>query len=94
MLRYGLLSHALLYKQARGEDEQLDDLVAAGVLTPTEQAALQPLPSKPLVVWAWLSHFWARALAGELATTPIAHAPQLARPKYRRGRHAHRGQSF
>ena len=71
-------SHALLYKQARGEDDQLQDLTAAGLLTPQEQIALQPLPSKPLAVWAWLSHFWARALAGDLSVTPIAHAPQLA----------------
>lgn len=78
VLRYGLLSHALLYKQARGEDDQLEDLTAAGLLTPQEQIALQPLPSKPLAVWAWLSHFWARALAGDLSVTPIAHAPQLA----------------
>ena len=78
VLRYGLLSHALLYKQARGEEDQLDDLLAAGLLLPHEQEALQPLASKPLVVWAWLSHFWAQALAGELQVTPIPHAAQLA----------------
>lgn len=78
VLRYGLLSHALLYKQARGEEEQLDDLVVAGLLLQHEAAALQPLASKPAVVWAWLATFWTRALAGELGTTPIAHAQNLA----------------
>ena len=29
-------------------------------------AALQPLASKPLVVWAWMARFWAEALSGEL----------------------------
>ena len=78
IVRYGLLSLALLFKQARGEEDQLDDLVTSGLLLEREAAALQPLSSKPLVVWAWMSRFWSQALAGELATTPIVHAPQLA----------------
>ena len=74
----GLLSHALLYKEARNEADQLEDVVAAGLLLEHEAQALQPLASKPAVVWAWQTHFWTRALHGELGTTPIAHAPQLA----------------
>ena len=32
VVRYGLLSHALLYKEARNEADQLDDVIAAGLL--------------------------------------------------------------
>jgi len=78
VLRYGLLSHALLYKQARGEDDQLSDLVAGGLLLEHEKRALEPLVSKPLVVWAWMTHFWTKALSGQLEVTPILHAAQLA----------------
>ena len=78
VLRYGLLSHALLYKEARNESDQLEDLIAAGLLLEHEVQALQPLAGKPLVVCAWLTHFWTRALSGELDVTPIAHAPQLS----------------
>ena len=76
--RLGLASHALLYKQARSADDELDDLVKAGLLLRHEADALSPLPSKAQVVWAWQTHFWSRALGGELATTPVAHAAQLA----------------
>ena len=78
VLRYGLLSHAMLYKEARNESDQLDDVVAAGLLLEHEAAALQPLASKPAVVWAWLTRFWTRALNGELGCTPIPHAAQMA----------------
>ena len=78
VIRLGLLSHALLYKEARSEADDLDDLVASGLLLEHEAAALQPLASKPLVVWAWMTAFWTRALGGVLDTSPIAHAAQLA----------------
>ena len=74
--RLGLASHALLYKEARGEDN-LDDLVHAGLLLPEEAQALAPLPSKGQVVWSWLTHFWARVLSGELDVTPVPHAATL-----------------
>ena len=77
VLRYGLLSHALLYKEARQETE-LDDLVSAGLLHEHEAATLQPLSSKPLVVWAWMASFWQRALGGHLGCTHIEHASMLA----------------
>lgn len=78
VIRLGLLSHALLYKEARGEAEDLEDLLSAGILLEHEARALQPLASKPLVVWAWMTHFWTRALASRLDTSPIPHAAQLA----------------
>ena len=77
VLRLGLLSHALLYKQARGEADALDDLVAAGLLRTEEVAALEPLASKPQVVWAWMTHFWTKALGGALGVTAPPHAAQL-----------------
>ena len=76
--RYGLLSHALLYKEARQEAEQLDDVIQAGLLLEHEAHALQPLASKPAVVWAWMTHLWTRLLADELGTTSVPHAAQLA----------------
>eukprot|EP00929_Paragymnodinium_shiwhaense_P001231 TRINITY_DN101458_c0_g1_i1.p1 TRINITY_DN101458_c0_g1~~TRINITY_DN101458_c0_g1_i1.p1 ORF type:complete len:463 (-),score=23.73 TRINITY_DN101458_c0_g1_i1:9-1397(-) len=55
--RYGVVSHALIYKQARNED-MLDDLVSAGLLLPAEAQELQGRPSRAQVVWAWLTKFW------------------------------------
>ena len=76
VLRLGLCSHALLYKQARQEEGDLDDLVTAGLLLPHEAEALRPLNSKPQVIWSWMALFWTKVLSGETATTPIPHAPQ------------------
>ena len=58
-------------RQARGEADNLDDLVAAGLLLRHEAAALAPLPSKAQVVWAWLTHFWSRALRGGFACSAV-----------------------
>ena len=79
----------LLFKGARKDDEQLGAMVKAGLLTAKEQRQLQGsearglpgAPSKSQMVFAWISAFWARALApdqGGLGTTPIPNAPQLA----------------
>ena len=35
--------------------------MSAGLLLQHEAEALQPLASKSMVVWAWLSHFWSAA---------------------------------
>eukprot|EP00908_Phaeocystis_cordata_P026180 Transcript_865.p1 GENE.Transcript_865~~Transcript_865.p1 ORF type:complete len:493 (+),score=222.21 Transcript_865:96-1574(+) len=83
VLRLGLCSHALLYKQARSNDEELGDLVRAGLLLPHEEKALQEIaaaheePSKAQQVWAWQTHFWTRALGGQLGTTPVPHAAMV-----------------
>jgi len=80
VMRLGLLSHALLYKQAREEDDHLDDLVAAGLLHEHEARTLLPLASKPQVVWSWMTSFWVRALGTDnaLGTTLIEHASMLS----------------
>ena len=70
VLRYGLLSHALLFKEARGQlrqspnvaDAGLSDLVALRLLKIPEAEQLAPLPSKAHVVWAWQAAFWACAM--------------------------------
>ena len=70
VLRYGLLSHALLFKEARGElresrsaaDAGLSDLVDSNLLKHAEALQLAPLPFKAYVVWAWHTTFWTRAL--------------------------------
>jgi len=63
LLRWSVLSHELMYKQAMG-DENLDDLVQCGLLEQDEQQVLQPLPSKGQVVWAWASSYIAHLAAG------------------------------
>ena len=89
MLRYGLAAHMLLFKGARGDDEQLDAMVKAGLLTSREQRQLQGseakgipgAPSKSQMIFAWIVAFWSRALApdqGGLGTTRIQNAEQLA----------------
>jgi len=50
----------------------------AKLLRPHEAEALAPLASKAQVVWAWQTHFWTRALGGDLGTTPVPHAAMLA----------------
>jgi len=61
LLRYGLLSHELVYRAARGTDAKLADLVEAGTLTPEECGILQDLPSGPIkaqAVWVWIQLLW------------------------------------
>lgn len=81
VLRLGLCSHALLYKQARGEDgdlEDLQDLVMGGLLLEHEAVALADLPSKSQVVWAWMTLFWTRALEGSLDCSAVPHAAAVS----------------
>lgn len=83
VLRYGLASLALLFKAARGEEDDLDDLVSNGLLEPQEAEALAPLPSKAQVIWTWQVNFWHRALSTDEATrgglqcTKISNGPYL-----------------
>jgi len=53
ILRYGLLSHALIYKQAQITSHHLEDLLKMGLLTPEELVNLKPLPFKAQAVWVW-----------------------------------------
>jgi len=53
VLRYGLLSHALVYKQAQITTHVLQDLLTMGLLTPDELLSLKQIPHKAQVVWIW-----------------------------------------
>ena len=76
VLRWGLLSHALLFSMAQGKGvADLDELVARGLLTADEQARLRSSNTNDArVPWAWMmSAFRARAVAlGEHATAAAA----------------------
>lgn len=63
VLRWGVLSHELLYKQVSGS-EDLRDLIEAGLLLPEEHQALGGVPSKPQVVWTWMSGFFTHLAVG------------------------------
>lgn len=56
-LRLGLLSHALVYNQARGAEEINDlwKLVDRGLMTEAELCVIQNMSSKSQVVWVWIS---------------------------------------
>mmetsp|Transcript_116318 Transcript_116318/g.324073 ORF Transcript_116318/g.324073 Transcript_116318/m.324073 type:complete len:414 (-) Transcript_116318:77-1318(-) len=61
LLRYGLLSHELVYRAARQTDDSLQDLVASGALTSEECGILQELSgrtSKAQAVWVWMQLLW------------------------------------
>ena len=80
ILRYGLAAHTLLYNGARS-DNNLEPLVAKGMLMPHEAAILAPLPSKSQMVFTWLAEFWNRALSpdqGGFGTSPVPNAQQQA----------------
>lgn len=92
VLRYGLLSHALLFKEARGELSEaqdprkagLEDLMSQQLLKECEALALAPLPCKANVVWAWQTTFWSQALSKPSSTsksrptlTPVPHSEFL-----------------
>jgi len=64
VLRWSVLSHELIYKQARA-DTDLRDLVERDLLTPEELQLLKPLASKPQVVWAWMCSYFAHLAYGD-----------------------------
>jgi predicted membrane chloride channel (bestrophin family) len=58
MLRYGMLSQALIYHTAR-KDLDLQRLVDDGLLTESEKHVLHDAPgSKPQLVWVWILDLW------------------------------------
>ena len=65
-LRWGLLSHALLFKDASGE-AGVDDLLARQLCTPAEAAILtdleerSPGASRAKIPWAWVAESFTRA---------------------------------
>jgi len=66
VLRWGALSHELMYKQIRS-DEQFEDLVDKGLLRREEMDILAPLSSRPQCVWAWMCSYMAHLAYGETA---------------------------
>jgi len=57
VLRLGLLSYNLIFKQGRGKEDlkNLTKLVKRGLITEGELELIKDLPSKPQVVWVWIS---------------------------------------
>jgi len=58
ILRYGLLSHALVYKQAQSTDNQLQDLLEIDLLNKEELVILKNLDHKAQIVWVWMTSFF------------------------------------
>jgi len=59
MLRYGLLSHELTFRIARGTDKDLADLVNSGALTKEEDDVLKELAGgKAQAIWVWIQMLW------------------------------------
>eukprot|EP00928_Gymnodinium_smaydae_P015792 TRINITY_DN15864_c0_g2_i1.p1 TRINITY_DN15864_c0_g2~~TRINITY_DN15864_c0_g2_i1.p1 ORF type:complete len:395 (-),score=27.01 TRINITY_DN15864_c0_g2_i1:66-1250(-) len=63
VLRWGVLSHELVYKQARG-DMDLKDLIESGLITVGEMHMLIHEPSKAQVIWSWMSSYFAHLAYG------------------------------
>jgi len=57
VLRYALLSHALVYIQAQKRNDDLQDLIAMELITKDEFLTLKKLPpqAKAEAVWIWIS---------------------------------------
>jgi len=62
ILRYGLLSHALIYKYAQQTDNNLQDLMEIGLLNTEELVLLKEDPHRAQVVWIWLATILRRLL--------------------------------
>lgn len=61
LLRYGLLTHELIYRVARKTDGNLQDLVQSGALMAEECAIiseLSPGPGRPQAVFVWIQLLW------------------------------------
>jgi len=83
LARWGTLSVALLFEQARKvcASESVPRLLARGLLTPEEAellvtAELANRPLDPRIPWVWISQFWAdpstvRALEGKSTSLPL-----------------------
>ena len=72
--RYGVLAHALLFKQCRGEADDLSDLTRAGLLEAHEADALRAAPVKAMVVWVWMGRFWQAQIDAGRVPVPESNA--------------------
>jgi hypothetical protein len=66
ILRYGLLSHALIYKYAQQTDDNLQDLMEIGLLNSKELVLLKEDPHRAQVVWIWMARIIKRLLFEDL----------------------------
>lgn len=64
VLRYCLLSVELLFMQARGGEEGLNELVQRHLLREDEREKLEHLPNRPQVVWVWIAGIFQRLAEG------------------------------
>jgi predicted membrane chloride channel (bestrophin family) len=78
LLRYGLLSQALIYQVARKEIA-LQELVDTGILMPSELMALEEAPgSMPQTVWVWILDLWRKLHSeGHIEWWVVQHAQKL-----------------
>merc|ERR1712118_20886 len=78
LLRYGLLSQALIYQTARKQPD-LPALVDNGILMPSELAALEEAPgSQPQTVWVWILDLWKKLHDdGHVEWWVVQHAQRL-----------------
>lgn len=66
-----------MFKQARGTDDDLQDLVKQGLLFSNEVIALQGRASKPQVVWTWMAKFWQQLLNSGRVPHAATNAPMI-----------------
>lgn len=78
LLRYGLLSQALIYQVARKEVD-LQELLENGILMPSEMKALEEAPgSMPQTVWVWILDLWRKLHSeGHIEWWVVQHAQKL-----------------
>jgi hypothetical protein len=59
MLRYGLLTHELTFRIARGTDGDMTDMVKAGALSDDENEVIKNLAGgKAQAIWVWIQMLW------------------------------------
>lgn len=72
MLRYGLLSHELTFRIARGTDGDLTDMLQAGALTMEENKVLKNLAGgKAQAVWVWIQMLWDGLFKNDLIPSSV-----------------------
>lgn len=78
LLRYGLLSQALIYQVAR-KQVYLEQLVTDGLLMPSEKLLLEEAPgSLPQTVWVWILDLWRKLhTEGHIEWWVVQHAQKL-----------------
>jgi len=85
VLRYGLLSHALIYGEARDyflqkDHEYWDDLMAKGLIVYREMKVLKKVRRKPEAVWGWiLSYIESCTAKGILPEDRLVHFTDMCR---------------